>query len=187
LFILSTFKVRVLDPFEAGKFLFISKKTSKEKQIMEKAFDMASYFSRFRRSSRRARSHSGFSGAAVVVFYPLDIVLAEIVTSLYLDEHQVLLSVVFNPVKTFLVYVRGLADHHFDILAVERHHAFAVNDVPVLGAAAVPLVAEALARVHGDSFYLAVIRIQENFIEAPRAVIFSLVFCHDVAFQDYSV
>ena len=86
----------------------------------------------------------GFYQASKVVLKPLNIVFTEIGSRLDLDEDQRLFSNILDPVRGSDGYVNGGAGRQRRFQTIQCHFCRSANDHPVLGAAGVLLIAEAL-------------------------------------------
>src|SRR5215831_14181042 len=92
--------------------------------------------------------------AAVVVGEALDVVFAEVRAVLHLDEHERTRTPVRDAVCGAHRDVDRLSgsDDLFDI--VEGHDGVALDDEPVLGSLAVPLVAQPVSGIDGHALDL---------------------------------
>ena len=110
--------------------------------------------------------------SAEVVGEAFDVVLAEVVPALDLDEDHGMVAGVVDAVRRPAVNVHRIAGAQLDLLAVHADHRLTGDHVPVLAATTVPLQREALAGVDGDPLHLVVSGVGENFVEPPGAMLF---------------
>jgi len=107
----------------------------------------------------------------VVVVEPGDVILAEVVAELYLDEHQVRRAGVLDPVGGPPGDVDGLTSGDRQLGTVQGDDAVARHHEPMFGSPLMALVAEALARRHCDPLDLVVGGVVEDRVAPPRALI----------------
>jgi hypothetical protein len=120
----------------------------------------------------RARSSSASHDAAVVVLGPLDVVLAEIVSGLDLDKHQLRASRVGDAVPRAAGNIDGLPGAQLDRFVVPRDDSPSLDDVPVLAALPVALQAEPLTGLHDDALDLVVGLVGQHPVVPPGTTIF---------------
>ncbi len=113
---------------------------------------------------------SGRGRPAVVVVEADDVVLAEVAALLHLDEQQRLVAAVLDAVRGAHGDVDGLARRDLLHHVVEGDRGRACDDEPVLGALGVALVAQAVARLHGDALDLEALGlgVLDHGVGAPR-------------------
>lgn len=105
--------------------------------------------------------------ATEVVVQPDDVVLAEVVTVLDLDEDEVLTPGVLDPVSDTLRHVDGGAGPDDVVDAIEADQAGAANHEPVFGASRVGLVADAAPGGYQDRLHLVVGSVDQDREAAP--------------------
>src|ERR1700761_7786008 len=110
------------------------------------------------------------SRAAVVVVETDDVVLAEVVALLDLDEHQRPGPGVADPVGHSDRDVDRVAPLDLAVTAVKGDDPGSGDHEPVLGAPGVLLVAQPLARPDLDGLHLEVARLGQDGVGAPRAL-----------------
>ena len=109
--------------------------------------------------------------AAVVVLEPDDVVLAEVGTALHLDDHQLVVVLVGDPVGVLDADVDGLTRLHDDGLALDQAGGGAAHDDPVLGAVLVGLVGQPVVRLHDDPLHLVAVALLDDVPRPPRTVL----------------
>ena len=92
------------------------------------------------------RSPSAEAGSPEVVGEARDVVLAEVVAALHLDEHQWFVAIVGNTMGSAHRHVDRGTCRQPERLVVERHRSGTADPEPVLGSSGVELVAEPLSR-----------------------------------------
>jgi len=98
------------------------------------------------RPDRLIRGRSLRLQSPVVILEPNDVVLAEVITMLNLDQHQWDRTAGFNAMRGTARDIYGVSRPGFDGLAIQGDQAVPGDNEPVLGAALVPLVTQPLAR-----------------------------------------
>src|SRR5215831_12663075 len=106
--------------------------------------------------------------AAEVVLEANDVVLAEVLAVLDLDEHELGCTGVLDAMRRAALDVDGHSGPAFDLAVVQRHEAVPAHDEPVLGAPSVPLIAQPFARLHDDLLHLVIGRSDQNVVTSPR-------------------
>ena len=109
-------------------------------------------------------------GPPVVVVQADDVVFAEVVAVLDLDEHQGNLARVVDPVRRAGRHIDGVTALHVGAVTVEGDDPGPAHHEPVLRTPCVPLVAEALPGPDLDCLDLEIRALREDGIGAPRAV-----------------
>src|ERR1700761_1370330 len=109
-------------------------------------------------------------GPAVVVVQPDDVVFAEVVAVLDLDEHQRHGTGVVDPVRGAGRHVHGVAPLDLGELAVQGHDPGTADHEPVFRPPGVPLVAEALPGVDLDRLDLVIPGFGEDGVSPPWAL-----------------
>ena len=111
------------------------------------------------------------SDAAVIVGEPFDVVLAEVLARLDLDEDHVTRSLVCDPVGGATGDIDGLPRLELNLPARRGSRSPPLNEVPVLGPAAVALEAQPLPRIDADPFHLVVGLVGQDRVVPPGTVI----------------
>jgi hypothetical protein len=116
-----------------------------------------------------------FSGPAEIVFQALDVVFAEVVPALDLDEDNVLRSGVGDAMRLPGTDVDRLAGPERDVAAVEGDHRVPRHHMPVLTPPPVTLVGKPFPGIDGNSLDLVIAAVGEYLEIAPGTVVFERV------------
>lgn len=111
----------------------------------------------------------------VVIIETDDVIFAEVITMLNLNEYQRVSTGVVNPVGNAARDIDGIACPHLDCVAIQSDHPLSGDHEPVLGAARMPLVAESLRGAYLDRLDLESLCLSDDYVAAPRTL---GVFCH---------
>jgi hypothetical protein len=108
--------------------------------------------------------------APVVIVQADNVVLAEVITVLDLNEHERDAAGVLNPVSRASRHIDGISAPHVDAVAVKGDNALSANHEPMLGAARMLLVAQPLPRLDLKRLDFEILGLGEDGVSAPRAV-----------------
>ena len=86
-------------------------------------------------SSRVATMLADLRQAPVIVVQADDVILAEVVTVLDLDEYERNIADVLNPVDRAERDIDGISSPHIDAAAVKGDHSLSADHEPMLGTA----------------------------------------------------
>ena len=107
--------------------------------------------------------------ASVIVFDSLDIVFAEVVAGLNLDEDQVAAICVAYAMDALSGNINRLPSCYLHIDSVESYNACPRNDEPMLFPVCMSLKAQSFARIYDNSFNLVVGHFGQDCKIAPGA------------------
>src|SRR5690606_993925 len=109
------------------------------------------------------------AGPAIDVVKALDVVFAEVVTALHLDEDHVLSGTVLQTMFDTLGYVGRLVGDQVTRFLTTGHGGHAAHHYPVLGAMMVQLQRQCTARLHDDALDLEAGIRGQTLVGAPGA------------------
>ena len=114
-----------------------------------------------------------------IVLQAHNVVLAEVIAALYLDEDHFQISGVFDSMRRADRNINILAGVKPDFLIVERDFRLALHNDPVFCAARVFLITQPFARQNFDAFDFESLALVENCEIAPRPFVISrgIIFC----------
>jgi len=116
-------------------------------------------------------TRSNPSMTPVVILDPFDVVLSQIISSLDLDEDQLLFPGVEDPMGSPHRDVHRSTGPKGDITPIEGHHRFSLDHIPVLLPVVVPLEAEAPLGKYHDPLHLIAGKLRKDLIIPPWPVI----------------
>lgn len=111
------------------------------------------------------------AGSSEVVFQTLDVILAEIVAALHLDEHEVGVTGVADPMSTTHRNVERVADEEPARRTVKGHLGLATDDKPVLHSSHMALIAQPPSRPDLDSLHLVTRPVVKHRVRTPRTLV----------------
>ena len=109
---------------------------------------------------------------AIVILYPGDVILTEIISRLHFDERERRVSWVPDTVPGTLGDVYGLACREHDLFTVSGYNGLAFEYEPMLSPAPVFLKGESLPGLDDNPLYFVSLRILKYTKMAPRPVLF---------------
>jgi hypothetical protein len=105
-----------------------------------------------------------------VIFKASDVILAEIIACLNLNEHKIFCPDILYPVPIAAADIDRLAVTYFHNFVIAGENGLAVHNEPVLGPFRMALEAQALPRENGYTFHFMVICVNKVLKVTPWAV-----------------
>jgi len=112
------------------------------------------------------------SNPAVVVLYPFDVVLSEVISALDFNDNNILLPGVHDPMPCTLGNIYSLTAFQTDLIFVDGHNGASPDYIPVFPSAKMPLETQTLLREHNNPFHFMVRLIGKDAEITPWPVLF---------------